>query len=146
MKFLFKAILARLKEEIPELKYIDMDKGQLDFFERPPVLFPCALISIQLPRTQDLGAKKQKCDAMITIRMGVDFSGNTNSLTPAAELEKSMAYYDLTQKIYNTLQGWHTQEFNTLSRTSLREEKRPDMIKVVNIPFSTSFVDFRANP
>lgn len=146
MKFLFKSIQERLTKEVPELRWIDMDKGQLDYFERPPVSFPCALISVQLPRTIDLGAKKQKCDGLIVIRMGFDFSGNTSHVTPEAALEKSLAYFDLVEKVYGALQGYGESSYNTLSRQSLREEKRPDMIKVVNIPFSTSFVDFRAKP
>jgi hypothetical protein len=146
MKFLFKSIQDRLKSEVPELRWIDMDKGQLDYFERPPVSFPCALISVQLPRTVDLGAKKQKCDALIVIRLGFDFSGNTSHVTPETALEKSLEYFDLVEKVYEALQGYQESTYNNLSRQSLREEKRPDMIKVVNIPFITSFVDFRANP
>jgi hypothetical protein len=61
-------------------------------------------------------------------------------------MEKSLEYFDLGEKVYQALQGYGESSYNTLSRQSLREEKRPDMIKVVNIPFSTSFVDFRANP
>lgn len=146
MKFLFQSIQARLKAEVPELRWIDMDKGQLDYYDKPPVSFPCALISVQLPRTVDLGAKKQKCDALVVIRLGFDFSGNTSQITPDAAMNKSLQYFDLAEKVYEALQGYQESTYNTLSRQSLREEKRPDMIKVVNIPFSTSFVDFRANP
>lgn len=32
---------------LPELKYIDIDWGQIDYYDQPPVKYPCALIEIR---------------------------------------------------------------------------------------------------
>ncbi|WP_143960242.1 hypothetical protein [Litoribacter populi] len=144
MQFIYEKVLAKL-QEIPELRWIDLDKGQLDSYEtRPNVNFPCALISMQLPRCEDLGAKKQQCTALVTIRLGFDFSGNTSSVTPEAERAKSLAYFDLCEKVYQKLQGWNDENINKFSRQNFREERRGDNYKVVAIPFSSGFLDFSA--
>ena len=140
MKDLFKAVTARLETTVPALKWIDEDKGQLNF-ERPPVQFPCALIDIQLPKTEDLNRKLQQCQAIVTVRLAFDFSGNTSSVTPALEREKSLAYYDVVEDVKNALQGWAGVDFNSLSRKSFYQEKRPDAYKVVAMPFATEFHD-----
>ena len=48
MKIIYGALLAQLKTEVPELKWIDLDEGQLDGNggERPAIAFPAALIGI----------------------------------------------------------------------------------------------------
>ena len=137
MKELFKAITARL-DTVPALKWVDEDKGQMNF-ERPPVLFPCALVDIQLPKTQDLNRKLQDCDAVITVRLAFDFSGNTSTITPVAARELSLAYYGVVEEVWKALQGWTDGDFNPLSRKSFYQEKRADAYKVVAIPFLTSF-------
>ena len=142
MKNIFKAVTARL-DTIPSLKWVDEDKGQMNFAS-PPVSFPCALVDIQLPKTENLNAKIQDCDALITIRLAFDFSGNTSSSTPAIARDKSLAYYDIVEEVYKALQGWGTAEFNPLERKSFVQEKRPDGYKVVAIPFETAYRDTSA--
>ena len=142
MKNIFESITERL-DTIPELKWVDEDKGQMNF-ERPPVLFPAALVDIQLPKTDDLNAKMQNCQVVITVRLCFDFNGSTNTKAPASARAKSLAYYDLAEKVYKKLQGWGTNEFNPLSRKQFLPEKRPDAYKVVAVPFTTSFRDTSA--
>lgn len=137
MKELFKAITARL-DTVAALKWVDEDKGQLNF-ERPPVLFPCALVEIQLPKTQDMNSKIQDCDGLITVRLAFDFAGNTSTITPLAAREASLAYYGVVEEVRKALQGWTDGSFNPLSRKSFYQEKRADAYKVVAIPFSTKF-------
>jgi len=141
---IYEKLFAKLSE-VAELNWIDMDKGQLDYYEtRPSVQFPCALISVQLPKCDDIGAKKQNCQALITVRLAFDFTGNTSAATPAAERAKSLAYLNLCEAVYKKLQGWKDAGFNALSRQSYREEKRTDHYKVGYMPFTTSFIDLAA--
>lgn len=142
MKHIFEAITQRL-DTIPGIKWVDEDKGQMNF-ERPPVLFPAALVDIQLQKADDLNTKIQTCQALVTIRLAFDFTGSTNTKAPASAREKSLAYYDLVEEVHKALQGWGTQEFNPLSRRQLIQEKRPDGYKVVAMPFSTYYRDVSA--
>lgn len=145
MKHIFNNILTRLKAEVPELKWIDLDKGQMNFL-KPPVVFPCALINIQIPRAENMNSKKQACEAAVMIRVCFDFTGHTHSATPDLERAKSLAYFDIKEKVYTTLQGWGTADMNALSRVNEFEEPRPDAYKVTNITFKTAYHDFTAAP
>jgi hypothetical protein len=145
MKDIFlKAI--ELLNEIPELKWKDKDKGQLEFYEtRPAVDFPCALVKIELPRAEDRNSKIQDCDCLISIRLGFDFTGETSSNTPAEVLESSLSYYDIIEKVYVKFQGFGNKQLEPFSRKSFREETRNDGLLVAAMPFGTGFVDYSAN-
>ena len=43
-------VIETLKEEVPALRWIDADEGQLDFYtdDRPPVAFPCCLVELSM--------------------------------------------------------------------------------------------------
>lgn len=139
MEDIFKAVTAQLKT-VPALKWIDEDKGQLNY-ERPPVLFPCALIDITVTGTKDLNKRTQQCEAVITVRLAWDFTGPTNSKAPEVEVQKSLKYYRDAEAVRKALQGWGGANFNELSRKGFYQEKRPDSYKVVAIPFTTSFIE-----
>ena len=49
MEEILKKVMQRLREEVPELKWIDLNIGQM-MMENPPVDYPCALIDV--PRTE----------------------------------------------------------------------------------------------
>jgi len=143
MKTLYEALIARLEAEVPELKWIDLEKGQMNF-SRPPIVFPAALIQLQLPKAENLNSTKQECAALITIRLCFDFTGETSNITPEADRLDSLNYFDIKQKVYKALQGWSTTEMNTLKRVNEFDELRPDQYKVSGISFTTSYLDFTA--
>ena len=140
MKELYEAILARLQDQAPELKYIDLDKGQLEF-EKPPVVYPCALIGIQLPNIEQLSRYKQRCSALVTIRLATDKVAATASSTPAAQRLEALAYFDLETKVFKALQGFKTANLHSeLERQTVREERRPGL-KVIAVPYSTEYFE-----
>lgn len=140
MEPIYEAILSRLSE-ITALKWIDLDKGQLELYEtRPPVSFPCALIGMQITRTHKISHLRQRCDLMVTIRLSFDFNGNTSQITPVAARKQNLQYFSLADEVFNKLHGWGQKAFNEMERQALREERRPDGLKVISIPFMTSFV------
>lgn len=143
MKILYKKLL-ELLGEIPQIKWVDLDRGQFDLSDRPPVQFPCALIEIGLPQCSDLGAKKQQCVARFTIRIGINVLENTSANTPEARLDAALAYFDLADQVYAKLQGYYDRKFGTFTRKSVTQERRPDGLKVMSIPFETVFTDVTA--
>lgn len=138
MTTIYESILARLTAQVPELKWIDLEKGQMNY-ERPTIVFPAALIGISLPKIENLNQKKQVCEAYVTIKLCFDFTGNTSVSTPEATRLASLAYFDLCDKIFNVLQGWGNGEMNPMSRINVAEELRPDAYKAVKIIFKTAF-------
>lgn len=139
---IYNAVLARLKTEVPDIKWIDLDKGQLDFFgERPPVSFPCALLSFQITQAKNHTKTKQQCQVLITIKVGWNFTKDTHSAKSEAVIADSLAYLDLCQTVHEQLQGWCGDTFMNLSRVSMREQQLPDNHKVMTLTYSTLFND-----
>lgn len=49
-KEILKTVMERIREKVPELRWVDADEGQLDFQDsRPPVAFPCCLVELSYP-------------------------------------------------------------------------------------------------
>lgn len=138
MKTVFNDILKKIESDIPEIKWADYDRGQMNF-ERPPVVFPAALIKIQVPNADNLNNSIQLANAIVSVKLCFDFTGNTSVATPEVERLKSLDYLTLVEKLYKTLQGWSTDEFNPLSRTNNYEQDRPDNYKVNITDFKTSY-------
>ena len=139
MKTLFKAITAQLKT-VTELKWIDEDKGQMNF-TKPPVLFPAALVTISYPSIQNLNNTKQRVSANITVKLCFDYGGNTNIETPEIARDQSLGYYDIMEAVHEALQGFTTGEFNELKRVNVLPILRPDAYKTTSVLYSTEFLD-----
>ncbi|MCK4499827.1 hypothetical protein KAU11_04975 [Candidatus Babeliales bacterium] len=140
MKTIYLPIINQLKTEVPALRWIDADMGQLDFYEmKPPVVFPCALIDIDLPKCEDLAELVQDCDATITIRLAFEPMGQTNSTAPESVQNRALAMWDTVSQVFTALQGFENATFGSLSRTSQVTEKRDDNIKVVKQVWDTVF-------
>jgi len=140
MKTIYQAILNQLQAQVPSLKWIDLDKGQMRF-EKPPIVFPAALIGLQVARAENLNQTKQLVNAQITIKLCFDFTGNTDASTPEEHRLNSLAYFDLVETVFNKLQGWATAEMNPLERSNQFDEQRPDAYKVTTITFSTNYYE-----
>lgn len=141
---IYLAVADRLAE-IEDLKWIDMDFGQLDDFNvRPSVAFPCALISIDITNAIELGQKKQKCQIVINVKLGFSYTGETSQRTAAYHRQKALAYYHTVREVYTKLQGQRIESTTPLRRTQQIETARPDRIKITEMPFSTEFLDVSA--
>ena len=75
---------------IPELKWVDMNIGQMDGEDRPPVAFPCALVSIDLPECRDIGQGQQQCRTVLNVRVAFNYRGSTSSAAPEVVREKAL--------------------------------------------------------
>jgi len=115
-----------------------LDKGQMNF-ERPAIVFPAALITIQIPQAENLNNTKQLVNAIVTIKLCFDFTGNTSNITPELERLKSLEYLDKVDKVYSKFQGWRTNEFNPFYRITNFSEQRPDAYKVNSTSFKTAY-------
>jgi hypothetical protein len=136
MKQVYKDIANRTKEVV-SIKHIDLDKGQMNF-ERPPVVFPAALISLSAS-TQNINNSLQACKGRITVKLCFDFTGNTSTDTPQANLDQSLSFFDVQEEVWNKLQGWATDNFNPLYRIAQVDTPRRDGYKVLEMIFETEW-------
>ena len=148
MKTIYEEISKQLQQQVPELKWIDLDKGQLKIIgkdDKPPLIYPCALISITLPRCKDLTDYTQDCEGVITVRLAFDpiLHMRTSTGAPEDARENSLGPYDIIAGTYKALQGFGTKYFDPLSRTSQSEESHAKLFVYKQL-FGTKFEDLTA--
>ncbi len=124
MKTIYNAILKRIEEKVPEIKWVDLDCGQLETKERPPVVFPCCLISIEISDAESITDTIQNCKAKIGIRLAFDHVGRTALNTTVAERNKSLQIYDTIADVYKALQGFGTDKFDCMDRKPHKTKKK----------------------
>jgi hypothetical protein len=139
MKTVYLAVMAQL-QTIEALKWIDLDSGQLSQ-PKPSVSFPCALISIKLPKCKNVTDKIQDCEARISVRLGFDNKMRTAAKTPEVARNLSLAVYDIIADVYKALQGFSTVNFDCLNRVSQGEEPSKNGVFIYKQEFSTEFED-----
>lgn len=144
MKTIYNAILERLETQVPQLRWIDLDCGQLETIDKPPVAFPCALLQINIPQTDDITDTTQDCKAKIVVHLAFDYVGRTANNAPAIEREKSLKVYDTIADVYKALQGFGTEHFDCLSRTRQGKEKSRHGYFQYHIDFRCDFEDLTA--
>ena len=124
---------------LPEIKWADQDFGQMEM-ERPPVVYPCVLIGIDLPKTADIGQNKQNCQVLINLKICFTYTGEISFKAPEEIRERGLAYYRTIKEIYKKMQGQRI-GLKPLSRIQQVESVRPDRVKIVDMTFSTTFID-----
>lgn len=146
---MYLAIRAKLKTDVPDVKWIDQDLGQLDWYApgtRPMVQWPCVMVDFLEADADDLPENYQTLNCNIQLRLGFAPFSSANSVSPDISTEKALQYYEIEQKIYAALQGW-TPTINDielaqpLSRRKKRTEKREDPFRVRTFIFTTSYQD-----
>lgn len=142
------AMQARITEAVPEIRYMDIDLGQLEHYEgdRPPVSFPCVLVEFNSTKFAQLGQLVEEGDCSITCRLGFAPYSATNSLAPDEVKEKGLNYFEIENSLYAALKGWAPGEgeellCQPLNRLSDGTEGRNDKLRVRVLTFTTSYMD-----
>lgn len=137
MKQLYLKIQELLKE-IPEIKWVDFDLGQMQE-EMPSVAFPCVLIDIDFPTTENIDSHLQHVQANFNISLHTKIIGETNRNAPKRVQEQALSYLDLVDKITAKIQGYADTNFYSFERKSIRQTAFVYGVKTTIISFDTSF-------
>lgn len=127
-------------ESLEALKWIDLDMGQLGQ-TKPPVSFPCALVGIKLPKCKSMTDTIQDCEARITVKLGFDNKMRTSAKTPEAARTASLEVYNIISDVYKQLQGFRTENFDSLNRVSQGDEPSKNGVFIYKFEFTTAFED-----
>jgi len=140
---LYLSIVERIKTEVPEIKYIDQDLGQMENYDmRPAVAFPCALVDIDEFDFTDIGCNRtQNADGFVIIRLANPQWSSSSGNTTTAVREMGLSYYEVEHKLIQKLHGYAPEGFNRLMRRKVRTEKRDDLYRVRIIAFSLNYTD-----
>lgn len=131
--------------EIKEIAYVDEDWGQIDYYDtRPPVQWPCALITLNDGSFSNIGKDKNKTPSnrqqgIITLDITVANLKFTNSSFNAPKYQKEQAWeiWKLIEKIHEKLHGWRPEASSgNLIRSSWRSTRRNDAIQEIHIIYT----------
>ncbi|WP_295990517.1 hypothetical protein [uncultured Alistipes sp.] len=143
-KELFIALQDRLKEQVPALRWVDAEMGQLNVVPRPPVAFPCCLVDMRYLQCRSLTAGAQRVAAQFTLRVAFQGCGSSCSEAPTSVRERALEHMDTLEEIHRALQWWSFgRRINPLQRVSVVPERRSDNLKVYTMVYDTEFQEGR---
>lgn len=147
---IFDKTLQRIHTEVPEIKYISHDFGQLEDYStgRPPVAFPCALIDFQNWNFENMGENSQRAEGEIIIKLGfARLNDTTNNITQEYWREQAMQDYEIEWNLNNALHGWTPDEkFGYFTRSAATAENRPLNVRIRTLRYRLAFEDYSSKP
>lgn len=146
-------LIEPLKERlstIVELKYVDENWGQLDYYgQNPPVKWPCALVAITSARFSDTGMdrtaqpqNRQMGELLVEIRVANVKLTNTSAMAPVNQKESARGILYLIQAIHELIHGWSPGgNIGKLTRQGMQHERRDDGIQDYSIYYAVAVSD-----
>lgn len=142
---IYTTLMNRIKTEVPDIRWVDFDLGQLEAFDgdRPPVDWPCLLIDFT-----DTGFEQmqgfQRGNMQIQMRLGFDQYESSNGITPEPILEQALNYLEIEYKLHQAVQAWYGENKLTdaMIRINASSEKREnDNFRVRRLIYNAAFDD-----
>lgn len=144
MANLFLKLSDQLTTQVPAIKWIDHDLGQLDFYQtRPPVLFPCVLIDMNNAQAAQKQQQMQLITLNFTLRLATDQYNPTAAVTPLSYKEAGLANYEIEFDIFKAINEWKADGllYRSIYRSSFESEARQDPFRVRRITFSCEYIE-----
>ena len=135
MKNIFLSIQEKLSE-IPELKHIDKNWGQL-LYDQPPVKFPCALLDIAGVGYEQLGNLAQTGGGAVEITIANLY--HTPSSGKAPRKENAYAIFDIIEIVHQLLHGYTNGEYQPLIRTKLQKLDAAAGYEIYKVVYETAW-------
>jgi hypothetical protein len=134
----FTDIQNRLAQQVPALRYIDEDWGQLDYYEgHPPVQFPCALIDCGDIAVTQMGGRVMLDKISVVIRIADLRLSNTSNAAPQTQKTAAYQLFETLQQVICALHGYtgSPDVYGRLVRTAGQRIRRKDGIKMYELTF-----------
>lgn len=144
MEELIQSFQNKLATDVPDLKYIDEDWGQLDYYENyPPVQFPCALIDVQSAQYTHDGQLQQRGVLTIVVKLYLLKLSNTSTHAPQSQKDEAKRGWTLLKEVNRALHGQHflPNGFAAPIRTAMQRVKRRDGVYERDITYTIGVTD-----
>lgn len=149
------AIQKHMATAVPEIKYMNIDLGQLEFYtlDSPSVSWPCLLVDFNDTNYSDLLEGVQEGEMMVNFRLGFAPFSQTSNLQGDEIKRLGLRYFSIENKVHAALHGWQPlradgeplcQPF--YRRRASTERREEDAFRVRGMYFSTAFHDDGASP
>lgn len=122
MEEIIKVVMAKLTSEVPELRWVDLNIGQMNTSE-PPVDYPCALIDVTKIDYSTAGCRRQIGTVDVEIELYFVVRSPSNAAAPEHLREQALSHFDIVQKVYVALEGLAGENFTGLNRQQARRDK-----------------------
>lgn len=122
MEEILNVILDKLKKDVPELRWIDVNLGQMAV-ENPPVDYPCALVDVTDIDYTTAGMKRQVGEARIEIELYFIVRNPANTAAPDNIRKQAFEHFGVVKKVYKALEGVSGENFGSLNRKQVRRDK-----------------------
>lgn len=122
MEEILNVILDKLAADVPELRWIDINLGQMAT-ENPPVDYPCALIDVTDIDYTTAGMHRQVGEARIEIELYFIVRSPSNTAAPEKMREQAFGHFGTVKKVYKALEGVSGESFGGLNRVKVRRNK-----------------------
>lgn len=144
----FLAIMGQINKNVPEIKFIDEDYGQLTQFDgRQGVGFPAVLIDFPQINYSDLGGLAQDGLGTVQITLAYPQVVHTSNIITAPMRERGLAYYEIEHKLNSWLHGFSPGDaFGMMTRQGAVGINTPMAIKLRRITYRLGMEDCSASP
>lgn len=137
---IYKAIADQLKEQIPEIIWIDKDRNQFEHADQEFLPLPAVLISFPRAEFETKGAGLQTSTAIIAIRTG--FENYAQSFEGSTDQDQALEFWEFNRKVYNALQGFSGDNFSGMVRISEDEDPEQNNVIPTRMEFVTTIQDY----
>lgn len=142
---LYLDIMARIKEEVSEIEWIEQDFGQ-DVIDkwRPNVSFPAVLIDFPMANYEAMSESDQFGTVSISIRLLVAPFTQSYSDAPVEVINDALDYFDIEHKLVRALHNWQPDNAycQPLVRDRVSTQNRGDIgLRIRTIEFSTAYTE-----
>jgi hypothetical protein len=148
MKQTLISIVERLSAQVPALRGVDENWGQLDgYAPSPPVKLPCALVDVEGVQWSDLGDLRQTGAAQVRVTVATLRLSSASAAAPEAQRQRAFEVIDLLADVHRALHGWRPPgNASRLTRTATRMARRDDGIRQYEVLFALQLSDDGAQP
>ena len=137
---LYTTVRDRIRAEMPWVRWIDLQKGQMDIPAKTyPLPLPCALVDIKQVTWDSYTDLSQLGQTIIAIWLYLDHSGD--SLKDTEMEEQSLELMDRMDDVYQKLGDLSGQSFKRLVRSSDQVVSYKPRMVVFRCDFSTTLID-----
>ncbi len=126
----------RLLEKLPQLQYVDLQKGQFDKPQQNyPIPLPAALIEIKPKEWSNAATGNQMGETIVSIYLYHDLV--TDSFNGAEQEAETIKLLDTQDDVFQALECFDSDEFQPLSRISEHEPYYGDRYVCFGTDFKT---------
>jgi len=136
MKAVYQAISARITAQVPAIRWVDFDLGQLDATP-PPVSWPCALIDFAGDTVEQFGDNAGAETLAIEVVLGFRLRERTHSKTTETFRDEALEHLDTVEAVRTALEGLSATTFTPLAYNGFDRDRRSDY-RVYRLRFACS--------